>query len=138
MVMSHIRDLVLIESLIGSNCQRTLACNSIKIGFNCENQYTNKPYLWIDAPWEFQTDSKLLTASSDYPDHEQIGYEHKFKQWSIILNPLNNTVLKRVIYNQKKELQLEFKGNYYIYVPYFPNEPGDATWYEHWYAKNSQ
>ena len=134
--MSHSNDIEIIESLVGASCERTLACNSIKIRFGCETNEKGSSYIWIDAPWEFQTRDKLLTESYDYPSHEEPNSEERFSKWSSILNPLNKTILKGVIYTAEKELELEFENGYYIYVPY-SNVKEDDEWYEHWYAKNS-
>ncbi|OZG70329.1 hypothetical protein BTA51_26810 [Hahella sp. CCB-MM4] len=128
--MNHKEDLELISELIGHTCERTLACNSIKLRFGCEVDPRGTSYIWIDAPWELQTETELVTESLDYPAEDE-----EFKNWSNKLNPLNKTVLVSVIFTKGKDLQLEFEGGYYLYVPYSPNEPDDDDWYEHWYAR---
>ncbi len=134
--MSHSADIAIIKSLVGNSCERTLACNSIKIRFGCDIDEKGTSYIWIDPPWEFQTRDKLLTESIDCPNHEEANYDEKFSEWSTIFNPLNKTVLKGVTYTTEKELELEFDGGYYIYVPYSKTKEDD-DWYEHWYAKIS-
>jgi len=134
--MSHSNDIEIIENLVGSFCKRTLAGNSIKIRFGCEIDEKGTSYIWIDPPWEFQTRDKLLTESYDCPSYEDAEYNEKFSEWSNIFNPLNKIVFKGFIYTTEKELELEFDGGYYIYVPYSKVKEGDE-WYEHWYAKIS-
>lgn len=128
--MSHGRDLELIKELIGKPCERTLACNSIKLRFGCDNNPKGESYIWIDAPWELQTETELVTESLDYTEEG-----NGFQDWSKKLNPLNKVVLIGFSFTEEKELQLEFEGGYYLYVPYCPNEPDDDDWYEHWYVK---
>lgn len=128
--MSHSRNLELIKELIGKPCERTLACNSIKLRFGCDNNPKGKSYIWIDPPWELQTETELVTESLDYTEEG-----NGFQDWSKKLNPLNEVVLVGFSFTEEKELQLEFEGGYYLYVPYCPNEPDDDDWYEHWYVK---
>jgi hypothetical protein len=134
--MNHTEHINIIEGLIGQPCERSLSCNSIKIRFGCSENPKGTSYIWIDAPWEFQTFDKLVTESYDCPNHEETDYESKFLKWSDNLKPLNHTVLIGVSYTEEKELELEFEGGYYIYVPYSP-ENLEEEWYEHWYAKAS-
>lgn len=133
--MDHAEDLEIIDGLIGKPCERSLACNSIKIRFDCDDDYRGTSYIWIDAPWKLQTSTALVTESFDYPHHEEPDYSAKFSKWSSKFGPLNQTLLKGANFTDYKELELEFEGEFFIYVPYCPNQPDDDEWYEHWYAK---
>lgn len=130
--MSHTEDLEIIEQLIGQECERTLVVNSIKLRFGCDADPRGTSYIWIDAPWELQTENQLVTESIDYP-----GEDGDFHNWSRKLNPLNKTVLISYTFTEEQELQLEFEGGYYLYMPFTPNCSEDDEWYEHWYAKKN-
>jgi hypothetical protein len=134
--MSHIEDLRIINSLIGSPCERSLAHSSLKIRFGCEADPKGKSYIWIDPPWEFQTADSLITESYDCPFPDEKGYSEDFEAWSTKFNPLNATKLLGAIFTEEKELELEFEGGFYIYVPYTQNDIADDD-YEHWYAKSN-
>lgn len=134
--MSPIENLGIIKSLIGTPCERTLAHNSLKFRFGCDINPKGKPYIWIDHPWELQTSDQLITESYDCPHPDDKNYLKDFSIWSKKFDSLISTKLLGVIYTKENELELEFEGGFYIYVPYTPIKiEGDD--YEHWYAKKN-
>lgn len=128
--MNHDDDLQVINGLLGKECERTLACNSIKLRFECDLNPKGKSYIWIDPPWELQTETDLVAESGDYHNEDFQVFSNKFKV-------LDKAVLSGVELTIDNQLQLEFEGGYYIYLPHCPNEPDEDSWYEHWYAKSS-
>ncbi len=123
--MDHDENLKLLKELVGKDCERTLACNSLKIHFGCDFYERGTSYIWIDPPWVFVKTDEIITSSLDYPDEEK-----QFKTWGSLLNPLNKTQLLSYDYLDEGILKLHFSENYSLLVPYFPEKED----YEHWYV----
>lgn len=134
--MKHLNDLKTIRSLIDSPCELSVAHNALKFRFGCEINPKGQSYIWIDSPWELQTFDKLITESYDCPFPDDKSYSEDIKVWGKKFSPLYSTKLIGVIFTEDKELELEFDGGFYIYVPYSPAKIEDDN-YEHWYAKSN-
>ena len=127
--MDGIEEIKLLHELLGQECKRTLACNSLKLRFGCDVDETGTSYIWIDPPWTFQSGINTITSSEDYP-----GDNDTFDTWSTLLNPINDTTLIAFEQSKKGDLLLEFSGGYRIFVPFYPNKDDEDLWYEHWYV----
>ena len=123
--MNYEKDLEIIEGFVGKECERTLACNTLKIRFGEKN-----PYIWIDPPWQLFRNEVKITASIDYPEEEE-----GFRVWSETLNPLNRTVLTKYDYSVKDGLSLYFSNVYRLNAPTTLDVIDAEDFYSHWYAQ---
>lgn len=135
--MSHEEDLKAIKHLVGKECERTLAINSLKLRFDCDIDERGKSYIWIDPPWLFVKDQEVIASAYDCPLETE-----SFRKWSDHLNPLNKTKLVSFEYFDDGNFVLTFKDNYHLYIPFDPEEDEyddseeDEEYeedYEHWY-----
>lgn len=131
--MNHNEDLKRIKRLVGRHCEKSLACNSLKIRFGCDVDERGTSYIWIDPPWIFIKNNNIITHADESPD-ETI----EFKEWANLLNPLNKTQLVSYDYSDKGNFELHFSENYSLLMPYTADEvdeneevPADDD--EHWY-----
>ena len=134
--MNHDNDTQIIKSLIGSFCERTIACNSIKLRFGCEISVKGTSYIWIDPPWEFRLNNKVITNAYDCPHFEEPDYKETFELWCSQFSPLNKAILSNAIFSSNGDLTLEFEHGYNLLVPYEEADPDEEEFYEHWYARN--
>ena len=126
--MNHDEDLEKLKNLVCKDCERTLACNSLKMRFGCAVDERGTAYIWIDPPWIFVKDNNIITNSDESP------YDtYEFQEWCELLNPLNKTQLVSFDYLDNGNFALHFSENYSLLMPYSPNEEDDDEDYEHWY-----
>lgn len=118
--MSHEEDIKIIESFLGKECERSLACNSLKIRFGEKH-----PYIWIEPPWAFHSNEGTITTSYDYPENDDDFYE-----WSKKFNPINKVIFSSFSYEAEGDFKINFDNGYSIIVPH---EIEDDE-YPHWYA----
>ncbi|WP_144401624.1 hypothetical protein [Isoalcanivorax pacificus] len=121
--MDHDKDVKIINGFVGRLCERTLACNSIKLRFAGK-----KEYIWIDPPWTLHGLSGCVADSSEYP-----GVTPEFEVWCACLNPLDRVRLTSVEYS-KGCLVLGFSNDYQLIVPPSLGEVAEDDFYHHWYA----
>lgn len=121
--MDHDEDIIIINGFVGRLCERTLACNSIKLRFAGK-----KEYIWIDPPWTLHSPSGCVADSSEYP-----GATPEFEIWCVCLNPLDRVRLTSVEYS-KGRLVLGFSNDYQLIVPPSLGEVAEDDFYHHWYA----
>ena len=122
--MNHEEDLKIVGGFIGKECERTLACNSLKIRFG-----EKSPYIWLDPPWELWDNKGLVISSLDYPDVEE-----EFENYSRYLNPLNRTKLLDFEHTIKNGLALHFQSGFRIFAPTTIEAVDEDDFYHHWYA----
>lgn len=123
MSFDHLDDIELIESFIGKVCERTLACNSLKLRFGVK-----RPYIWIDPPWILKLHSTVVVDSNQY--YELVD---QFEFWSEKLTPLNQITFSSYQY-ERGTLNLNFVNGYSLVVPASIAEVTDNDFYHHWYA----
>ncbi len=122
--MNFQKDLKIIDSFIGRKCERTLACNSLKIRFG-----EKTPYIWIEPPWSFEKNQTKVTASIEYPEDE-----NEFTKWSAALDPLNETIFESFKYSVEDGLLLNFINGYSLHAPTTLEAIDEDDFYNHWYA----
>ena len=118
----------IVNRLVGQECERTLACNSLKLRFNVDRDFRGDQYIWIDPPWDLERGNIHITSSQEYSDD-------RFDAWSELLNPLNRT--KFISWEQKASgaTIFNFTGDYSLHLP--PDyEQDEDYWYDHWYARD--
>lgn len=122
--MNHEKDLKIIESFIGKECERTLVCNSLKIRFG-----EKSPYIWLDPPWELWGAKGLISSSFEYT-----GSEEDFQNYSETLNPLNKTKLVDFEHTDRSGLVLTFQNGLRLHAPNSLEAVDKDDFYHHWYA----
>lgn len=73
----------IVTRLVGRECERTLAINTIKLRFGTESDPRGDSYIWVDPPWQLYSDEHLVTSSDEYN-------ESTFVEWSHLFDPLNS------------------------------------------------
>jgi hypothetical protein len=135
--MNEVRDAlsVALRSLIGMQCKRSLATNSLKISFDFQASERGQAYIWMDPPWRMTLDGHIVTGSADWPVWD--GVEDKevnqplWEAWSALFNSLNSTVLVGASVNAAlPDLCLDFASGHRIET--FGNS-GDGCW---WYYRD--
>ena len=121
--MDHDEDIKIINAFVGRDCERTLACNSIKLRFSEKGQY-----IWIDPPWILNNLSGAVMRSDEYP-----GDTSEFEEWSEALSPLDHVRLKSFDY-QRGCLVLSFNNEHTLIIPPSLAEVAQEDFYHHWYA----
>lgn len=116
--------LKMIKAFIGKECERTLACNSLKIRFG-----EKSPYIWIDPPWNFYCGDELITSSSSYP-----AAQEEFHLYSDKLSPLDKTKLINFSYTSENGLDLHFQYGFRVHAPTTSTAVDEDDFYHHWYA----
>lgn len=116
-----------VEGLVGSVCERTLATNSIKLRFKTEDDPRGEAYIWIDPPWAFLEGDRLITTSDDYDDED-------FAEWSQLFRPLDRTVFQEWRQAEDAGTVFMFSNGFRILVPEIDQPPFEDAWYVHWYA----
>ncbi len=120
----------IVDTLIGKVCERSLACNSIKLRFNTQEDPRGEQYIWIDPPWDFFCRDQLITSSEEYL------YENDLDSWFNLFEPLDKSTLVKWYYRPGKDLVLFiFEDNYVIRL-FQMNEDDSDSWYKHWYARD--
>jgi hypothetical protein len=118
---------VIVNELVGRECERTLAVNSIKLRFQTEREPRGDYYIWIDPPWRLISNGVLVTSSADYD-------ETAFLEWSRLLDPLN-----RVQFigwsNKSTETIFTFANGHSLVVPVTRRARKADDWYTKWYAQ---
>lgn len=122
--MNHRHDIKRIETFVGKTCERTLACNSLKIRFG-----EKRPYIWIDPPWALRKGDRQITSSDEYPQSDD-----EFANWSDTLAPINTAVLSGFERRGNDALLLQFNNGYSLDVPSLQEPIDDEDLYHHWYA----
>ncbi|MBB3063720.1 hypothetical protein [Microbulbifer rhizosphaerae] len=122
--MNHEENLKIIEGFIGKECERTLACNSLKIRFG-----EKSPYIWIDPPWDLYSGEELVASSLSYPEADE-----DFQSYSNTLSPLDKTKLVSFEYTVKNGLVLHFKNGFRLHAPTTIDTVDEDDFYHHWYA----
>ena len=122
--MNYDQELKIIDEFVGRECERTLACSTLKIRFGKKN-----PYIWIDPPWVLKKNQIKITASIDYSTDE-VG----FFKWSETLAPLNSTIFEGYKYNLRDGLVLNFSHGITLHVPTTLDTIDEDDFYNHWYA----
>ncbi|BDM81404.1 hypothetical protein [Acaryochloris marina] len=118
----------IINELLGSRFERSLAANSLKLHFGTHKagpQGTH--YIWIDPPWEFYGPNGLI-ADSSYPGDD------RFKEWSALFAPINESVLERWTVPDEGGAEFYFSDGYRLTLDAGYEARGDDDWYGHWYA----
>ncbi|MDX8404397.1 MAG: hypothetical protein R8K54_08330 [Mariprofundaceae bacterium] len=128
MTFDHKNDIQLIESFVGKECERTLACNSLKLWFGHK-----KTYIWVDPPWTLYQGNIELTSSDDCPEETDA-----FKKWSKTLNPLNKIRFTAFEHTDDGNLNLTFNHGLKLFVPFSADEPDEEDFYSHWYASSGE
>lgn len=123
--MDHDEDIKIINAFVGRDCERTLACNSIKLRFAEKGQY-----IWIDSPWTLNNSSGTVMRSDDYP-----GDTGEFEEWSKGLRPLDHARLTSFEY-RRGCLTLSFNNEHTLMVPPSLAEVTQEDFYHHWYASS--
>ena len=123
--MGHEEDIKIINAFVGRDCERTLACNSIKLRFAEKGQY-----IWIDPPWFLDNSSGTVMRSDEYP-----GDAGEFEEWSEGMNPLNYVRLTSFEY-RRGSLVLSFNTEHKLIVPPSLAEVTQEDFYHHWYASS--
>ncbi|HEY6529980.1 MAG TPA: hypothetical protein VIZ65_14925 [Cellvibrionaceae bacterium] len=123
--MNSEENLKIIEEFIGKECERTLACNSLKIRFG-----EKSPYIWIDPPWDLYCGEELLASSSRYPEAND-----EFQRYSDTLSPLDKNKLVNFEYTSEHGLVLHFLHGFRLYVPTTSEAVDGDDFYHHWYAR---
>jgi hypothetical protein len=118
-----------VTKLVGLECERTLATNSIKLRFVAEDKRLQGAYIWIDPPWELFHDLQLVTTSEEYVASD-------FNRWSEMLHPLDRTVLKAWNPSLNDATVFTFESAYRLLVPHLKGEIKEDRWYLHWYAQD--
>jgi hypothetical protein len=124
MEFDHHDDIQLIKSFVAKTCERTLACNSLKLRFGHK-----KTYIWIDPPWTLCKGDSVITSSDDCPEDTDA-----FKIWSESLKPLNKTVFAAFEHTTEGDLRLIFDHDFNLRIPFTSNTADDEDFYAHWYA----
>jgi hypothetical protein len=122
--MDREEDLNIVEGFIGKVCERTLACNSLKIRFG-----EKSPYIWLDPPWELWDKEELIASSLGYPESDE-----EFQSYSSTLNPLNKTKLVNFEHTVKNGLVLHFENGLRLHAPTTLEIIDEDDFYHHWYA----
>jgi hypothetical protein len=121
-----------LRTLIGVDCQRTLAINSLKLHFDCDQSDRGRVYLWIDPPWRLSLNGEYVTGSADWPvwdgvqdkDHNQPLWQ----AWCALLDPLNRTTLVDVSVGVPvPDLRLDFETGHRLET--FGNSNDEYWWY---------
>jgi hypothetical protein len=117
----------IVDAVVGRSFERSLAVNSIKLGFGTRFDLKGTHYIWIDPPWEFHAPDGIVTTSDEYTDET-------FVEWSRLFEPINSGVLAS--WNEMADgvVIFRFENGYCIVLP----NCSDSTdlWYSHWYASD--
>ena len=116
----------IVDSLIGQECERTVATNTIKLRFGTASDPRGESYIWIDPPWMLKLGDMSITSSDHYSDES-------FADWSNLLDPLNRVVLSGWSVGTG-ETTFTFANGFTIVVPDSDDVRESDRWYAHWYA----
>jgi len=126
------RDAKRIAEFQGRRCLLSLAMNSVKI--HIDKRIKRGLFIWIDPPWQFCQDEKLIASSASYPHWKEKNYEIKHEQWCALFNPILKTSLENVIPHSDGSLDLVFSKDYRIFVLKKFLKSKTPLWYDHWYV----
>jgi hypothetical protein len=118
---------VIVERLVGHECERTLATNSIKLRFDTERDPRGLRYIWIEPPWTLYHGDLVITTSDEYTDEA-------FSAWNRHLDPLNRTTF--VGWEGRDDgTAFRFANEYTVFVPAGYGDREGNVWFERWYAR---
>jgi|GEM_PF-6213790 len=103
--MSEGESFDVIKSFIGQICQRTLAADALKFSFIDHQVDGRGAYIWIEPPWAFLRDGKVVARSEECPEDT-----NAFRAWSERLAPLNQADLADAEWHEDGTLVLAFEG----------------------------
>ena len=116
----------IVTRLVGRECERTIAINTIKLRFGTESDPRGDSYIWVDPPWQLYSGKHLVTSSDEYD-------ESTFVEWGCLFDPLNN--VRFTGYEPgESAVVLSFENGYRIVIPHVGETRNDDDWYAHWYA----
>lgn len=126
MAFDHNDDIQIIEGFVGNVCERTLACNSLKLRFSHK-----KSYIWLDPPWTLYRSDIEIASPDDCPEQSDA-----FQQWSDALNPLNRVIFTVYEYTEHGDLKLIFDNDLSLHIPSSDEPFDEEDFYSHWYASS--
>jgi hypothetical protein len=121
----------IVDKLVGCECERSLATNSIKLRFKTRIDPRGKQYIWIDPPWQRHGPIGLATSSAEYDDA-------RFEEWSAYFAPLDRTVLTSWRVTNDRGVVFEFVNGYRSILPPSSGKRRKEDWYSHWYARDHE
>ena len=117
----------IVDGLVGHECERTLATNSIKLRFDTEVDPRGLRYIWIEPRWYLKHGDSVVTSSDDYTNE-------MFREWQRHFAPLNRTTF--VGWEGRDDgTAFRFSDNYTIFVPAGYDGRDETNWFDSWYAK---
>jgi len=118
----------IVDQLVGHECERSLATNSIKLRFDTDADPRGLRYIWIEPPWTLRRGGVLVTTSDDYTDET-------FRAWSRHFDVLNRTTLVAWASSDDGTI-FQFAHDYSIFVPAAYANREYHAWFDRWYARD--
>lgn len=109
----------------------TLATNSIKLHIDDDGK--SGTYLWIDPPWVFGDDGKMIESSETCPDYSEPEYKARFKMWGEKFAPVFENFIADIDASPNGRLSIVFADGYRLIVPAVNSDTQEKSWYDHWY-----
>jgi hypothetical protein len=95
-------------------------------------------FIWVDPPWQFGQDEKIIASSASYPHWKQNNYKAKHNEWCALFNPILKASLENVVSHRDGSLDLVFQKDYRIFVPKKCLPVEKSSWYDHWYVSKKK
>jgi hypothetical protein len=123
---------IALRSLIGFPIKKSLATNSLMLRFDFLESEKGRAYVWIDPPWRYSVNGKIITGSADWPYWD--GIENKnvnepiWIAWCNLFAPLDEaTLVSFEVKNAFPDLLLRFSSGHVIET--FGNTSDNCWWY---------
>ena len=124
-----------LRSLIGMQCRRSLATNSLMLRFDFREKAKGRAYIWIDPPWRLTLAGRLVTGSTDWPVWDGVEQPEVnrplWEAWCGLLDPLDDATLTEAVVGVPiPDLRLRFASGHEVEA--FGNS-GEGCW---WYLRD--